>query len=171
MLHNIETNSLVVGHLGKLLFLADFCFCRTPSCVGWDGKEKINPGQAKVGEQVDRMPKFSPWSRNGIGSKSGLDFRLMEKELIFPLLLVLLLYLPFISILQSCSSHSSINNKSEVFSRSGTLDVICYSREDHWGRLSTGLLPAWGGGWGEHGEARDRGAEWMRLLVLEFTFT
>lgn len=49
MLHNLYTNSLVVGHLGRLLFLADFCCCRIPSRVGWDGKGKIIPGQAKIG--------------------------------------------------------------------------------------------------------------------------
>lgn len=38
------------------------------------------------------MPKSSPRSRSGVGSESGLDFRLVEKELIFLLLLALLLY-------------------------------------------------------------------------------
>lgn len=38
------------------------------------------------------MPKSSPRSRSGVGSESRLDFRLVEKELIFLLLLALLLY-------------------------------------------------------------------------------
>lgn len=62
----------------------------------WAEMEKKRSIQGKprmdAGEHVDRISKFSPWSRSGIVSGSALDSRLIQKDLISPLLLVLLIY-------------------------------------------------------------------------------
>ena len=106
------------------------------------GRPRLDPA-----EHVDRTPKCRTWSRSGVGSRSGLGFRLKQKELIALLHLFTCLFIhsfihssPFMSTLQSDSHHSSINNHSKVFSRNCYPGVICTSREGHWSRLSAGLL-------------------------------
>lgn len=101
-------------------------------------------------EHVDGMPKCRTWSRSGAGSRTGLGFRLKQKELIALLHLLTCLFLhsfiihssPFISTLQPDSHHSSMNNHSRVFSRDCSPGVICTSRESHWSRPPAGLLLA-----------------------------
>lgn len=128
---------------GRLLLLQNSQLC------GLRWKIKLILGQAKIRcwEHVDKMPKFGLWSRSGVGSGSGLESRLVQKSLFSTPSCFTSLF-PFISIPQSCSSYPSVNNHSKVFSRSNYSEVICNSSEDHWGRLSAGLLPAWEGGVG-----------------------
>lgn len=98
--------------------------------------------RSDAGEHVDRTPKCSTRSRSGVGSKSGLDSRLIQKEPISLLSLYFIYLFPFSSITQSDSSHFSINNYSKVFSRSSYPEVICNSSKGPWGRLSAGFLSA-----------------------------
>lgn len=143
MVHNLYNSPLDGGHLGRLLFLADFCFCSAPSCVGSDGKEKMNPGQVKVGgrgacRQDARMSYKGRWEQIGVRSQANTEGASFPYSIYFIYLFL------FISTPQSDYSHSSINNHSTVFPRSGCPKVIFGFIGGPGDGPHAGLLPACG---------------------------